>query len=66
MVTMPPEVVRIRASSTVLVNASRRVNLDLTGILTIRRSDAPGAQKRHRSSSKRPKHQSIIELDGWL
>lgn len=35
IVTMPPDVVRIRASSTVFVNASRRVNLDLTGMLMV-------------------------------
>ena len=33
IVTMPPEVVRIRASSTVLVKASNRVNLLLAGIV---------------------------------
>ena len=32
MVTIPPEVVRMRASSTVLVKASSRVNLLLAGI----------------------------------
>lgn len=32
MVTTPPDVVRIRASSTVLVNASSLVNLDLGGM----------------------------------
>lgn len=31
--TSPPEVVRIRASSTVLVKASSFVNLDFAGIL---------------------------------
>lgn len=35
MVTMPPDVVRIRASSTVFVKASRRVNRDLAGILLV-------------------------------
>lgn len=33
MVTIPPLVVRTRASSTVLVKASRRVNRDFAGIL---------------------------------
>ena len=33
MVTIPPEVVRIRASSTVFVKASSLWNLDLTGIV---------------------------------
>lgn len=33
MVTMPPEVVRMRASSTVFVNASSRVNRDLGGMV---------------------------------
>lgn len=33
MVTMPPLVVRMRASSTVLVKASSFVNLDLAGIV---------------------------------
>jgi len=32
-VTIPPDVVRTLASSTVFVNASRRVNLDLAGIV---------------------------------
>lgn len=32
MVTMPPDVVRTRASSTVFVNASRRVKRDLAGM----------------------------------
>lgn len=32
IVTMPPDVVRIRASSTVFVKASSRVNLDFTGM----------------------------------
>ena len=32
IVTMPPDVVRTRASSTVFVKASKRVNLDLAGI----------------------------------
>lgn len=36
IVTMPPEVVRTRASSTVLVKASRRVNLDLAGMFDYR------------------------------
>ena len=36
IVTIPPEVVRIRASSTVLVKASSRVNRDLAGILARR------------------------------
>jgi hypothetical protein len=30
---MPPDVVRMRASSTVFVKASSRVNLDLTGMV---------------------------------
>jgi hypothetical protein len=34
MVTMPPEVVLIRASSTVLVKASSRVNLDFPAMAT--------------------------------
>ena len=33
IVTTPPDVVRIRASSTVLVKASSRVNRDLAGIV---------------------------------
>lgn len=33
IVTMPPDVVRIRASSTVLVNASSLVNLDFAGMM---------------------------------
>jgi hypothetical protein len=33
MVTIPPEVVRMRASSTVLVKASNRVNRDLAGMV---------------------------------
>ena len=33
IVTTPPEVVRILASSTVFVKASNRVNRDLAGIL---------------------------------
>jgi len=33
IVTIPPEVVRIRASSTVFVKASSLVNLDLAGML---------------------------------
>ncbi len=33
MVTIPPDVVRIRASSTVFVKASRRVKRDLAGIV---------------------------------
>lgn len=33
IVTMPPDVVRTRASSTVLVKASSRVNRDLAGML---------------------------------
>lgn len=33
IVTMPPDVVRTRASSTVLVKASSRVNRDLAGIV---------------------------------
>lgn len=33
MVTMPPDVVRTRASSTVFVNASRRVKRDLAGMI---------------------------------
>lgn len=37
MVTTPPEVVRIRASSTVFVKASSLVNLDLAGILPLAR-----------------------------
>lgn len=32
IVTIPPDVVRIRASSTVFVKASSRVNLDLAGM----------------------------------
>lgn len=32
IVTMPPDVVRMRASSTVLVKASSRVNRDLTAM----------------------------------
>ena len=32
MVTIPPDVVRTRASSTVLVKASSLVNLDLAGM----------------------------------
>ena len=35
MVTIPPEVVRIRASSTVFVNASSLVNLDFAGMIAI-------------------------------
>lgn len=35
MVTIPPLVVRIRASSTVLVKASSLVNLDLGGIFVV-------------------------------
>lgn len=33
IVTIPPDVVRIRASSTVFVKASKRVKRDLAGIL---------------------------------
>jgi len=33
MVTIPPDVVRTRASSTVFVNASSRVNRDLAGMV---------------------------------
>jgi hypothetical protein len=33
IVTIPPEVVRMRASSTVLVKASSRWNRDLTGMI---------------------------------
>lgn len=33
MVTMPPDVVRMRASSTVFVKASSRVNRDLAGMV---------------------------------
>ena len=33
MVTMPPEVVRMRASSTVLVKASSRTKRDFAGML---------------------------------
>ena len=33
IVTIPPEVVRIRASSTVFVKASNRVKRDLAGIV---------------------------------
>ena len=35
IVTMPPEVVRIRASSTVFVKASSLVNLDFAGIVKV-------------------------------
>lgn len=35
MVTMPPLVVRIRASSTVLVKASSLVNLDFGGMVAV-------------------------------
>lgn len=35
MVTIPPDVVRIRASSTVFVKASNLVNLDFAGMLAI-------------------------------
>ena len=35
MVTIPPEVVRIRASSTVFVKASSLVNLDFAGIVAV-------------------------------
>ena len=35
MVTMPPEVVRTRASSTVFVKASSLVNRDLTGMMEL-------------------------------
>lgn len=40
IVRMPPDVVRIRASSTVLVKASKRVNRDFAGILRICMSPA--------------------------
>lgn len=36
IVTIPPEVVRIRASSTVFVKASSRVNRDLAGMIAER------------------------------
>jgi hypothetical protein len=36
IVTTPPEVVRILASSTVFVNASSRVNLDFAGMMRAR------------------------------
>jgi hypothetical protein len=36
IVTIPPEVVRIRASSTVFVKASSLVNLDFAGIFNAR------------------------------
>lgn len=40
MVTIPPLVVRTRASSTVLVKASSRVNLDLGGMVADERLPA--------------------------
>ncbi len=47
MVTMPPDVVRTRASSTVFVKASSLVNLDLAGMATVE----PGARRRRRRAS---------------
>jgi len=36
IVTIPPEVVRIRASSTVFVKASNLVNRDFAGMIAVR------------------------------
>lgn len=41
IVTIPPDVVRTRASSTVFVKASSRVNLDLAGIFVGQRIPNP-------------------------
>lgn len=39
---VPPDVVRMRASSTVLVKASRRVKRDLAGIVKEQERPTPG------------------------
>jgi hypothetical protein len=46
MVTMPPEVVLMRASSTVFVKASSLVNLDFGGILPLARVASASAGTR--------------------
>jgi len=57
-VTIPPEVVRILASSTVFVNASRRVNLDLAGMVS--QIEGLGTQGWGRMLGRKDKQMSLV------